>query len=218
MARIYRTLSELRTELRGSLGMAASGAAAGVNQANIDAKLQHAQTLLYWTHDWAHLRRYETKQTGASATLIDYPVTANPDRITAISAYRGGVWSKALKKGITPSMYTYQTNKSWPQRWEPYEQIELWPQTDVDYAVRIFFIRSLLAFTQAGDRASLDDTMISLVATALAKAHYRQPDAAEYKTASDTLLMNLKARSWGKDVFNEKDWTEEEPLVRPVTV
>jgi hypothetical protein len=218
VAREYRTLGELRSELRAALGYGASGAASGANQTLIDAKLRDAQTMLYWAHDWAHLRSYETKQTGASATLIDYPTDANPDRIKAISVYRGGVWSPPLSKGISASMYTYQANESWPQRWEPYDQIELWPQTDQDYQVRIFYIKALDRFTQDSDRASIDDTMIMLVATALAKAHYRHPDFAEYKTAADNLVAKLKAKSWGKDVFRPDDWTQQEPLVRPETV
>lgn len=218
MARQYRTLSDLRAELRAALGFGSTGASAGPNQTLLDSALRDAQTILYYTHDWAHLRRYETKQTGAAATLVDYPATANPDRITAISVYRGGVWSKPLPKGITPQLYTYQGNASWPQRWEPYEQIEIWPQTDVDYAMRIFFIKSLERFTQDGDRASIDDTMVMLLAKSNMKAHYRQPDAALYATQSTALLDKLKAKSWGQSVFNPGDFSEQEPLVRPVTV
>jgi hypothetical protein len=121
-------------------------------------------------------------------------------------------------KGITPSMYTYQTNYSWPQRWEPYAQMEVWPAADQIYPVRIFFIKNLARFTQDGDRASIDDTLISLVATATLKAHYRQPDAAGSQKASDALLIKLKAKSWGQSVFRPQDWIDTEPLVRPQTV
>lgn len=221
MARQYRTLGELRSAMRAKLGAASAGSAAGPNQTLIDEHLRDAQTLLYWSHDWAHLRRYATKTLGASETLLDYPADGNgcnPDRVRYVSVYRGGVWSPPIPKGITPSMYTYQANASWPQRWEPYEQMEVWPQADQEYQLRIFYIENLARFTQDNDRASLDDTMISLVANATLKAHYRQPDAAIAQKASDSLLMNLKAKSWGQDVFRAKDWTETEPLVRPQTV
>lgn len=218
MARTYRTLGDLRSELRSCLGFGASGAAAGANQVLIDSHLRTAQNMLYNAHDWAHLRRYETKQTGASATLIDYPTDANPDRIKALSVYRGGVWSKPLEKGIPSQLYTYQGNESWPQRWEPYEQIELWPQTDVDYPVRIFYIKALDAFTSDGDRASLDDENILLLAKWTTKAHYRQPDAGIYQTQGEALLTRLKAKSWGQSKFNPNDYINEEPLVRPQTV
>ncbi|TAK84370.1 MAG: hypothetical protein EPO20_14885 [Betaproteobacteria bacterium] len=218
MPRQYRTLGELRAEMRAMLGAAASGAAAGPNSTIIDTHLRNAQTALYWTHDWAHLRRYETKTLGQHATRIDYPVTADPDRIRYVSVLRGGVWSPPLKKGITPSMYTYQTNYSWPQRWEPYDQMEFWPAADQEYSVRIFFIKAPDRFTQDADRASVDDTAISLVATGTLKSHYRQPDAKVSMDAADALLIKLKGKSWGQDVFRKDDWIESEPLVRPETV
>lgn len=218
MPRQYRTLGEMRAEMRAMIGSAASGAAAGVNAPIIDTHLRNAQTLLYWSHDWAHLRRYELKTIGMSATLIDYPTTANPDRIRYVSVLRGTVWSPPLKKGITPQMYTYQQNPSWPQRWEPYEQIEIWPITDAIYSLRLFFIKALAAFNVDADRATIDDTLISMGATATLKAHYRQPDAPIHKTAWDSLLIKLKSKSWGQDVFKQGDWTEMEPMMRPQRV
>jgi hypothetical protein len=218
MARQYKTLGELRSDMRAMLGAASSGSAAGPNATLIDTHLRNAQTLLYWTHDWAHLRKYETKTLGQHAYQIDYPTTANPDRIKAVSVLRGGVWSPPIPKGITPSMFTYLENYTWPQRWEPYEQMEFQAKADQAYSVRIFFIKALDRFTQDADRASLDDTLISLVATATLKAHYRQPDAAISQKASDSLVIKLKAKSWGQDVFKPQDWINSEPLVRPQTV
>lgn len=221
MARQYRTLGELRAEMRAMLGAASAGAAAGPNSTLVDTHLRNAQTLLYWTHDWAHLRKYEVKTLGASQYLLDYPASgngANPDRIRYVSVLRGGVWSPPIPKGITPSMYTYQDNTSWPQRWEPYAQIEVWPKADQEYSLRIFYIENLGRFTQDNDRASIDDTAVSLVATATLKAHYRQPDSAIAKEASDALVQKLKSKSWGQDVFRPDDWISGEPLVRPQTV
>lgn len=215
MARQYRTLTELRAEMRAMIGAGASGSAAGVNATLLDTHLRNAQTLLYYSHDWAHLRRYELKTIGATATLVDYPETANPDRIRYISVLRGSVWSPPLQKGITPQMYTYQANASWPQRWEPYEQIEIFPITDQAYSLRIFFIKALERFTQDDDRASVDDTAISIVATSTLKAHYRQPDAAVAKGVADELIRRLKEKSWGQDIFKADDWTEMEPMMRP---
>jgi hypothetical protein len=217
MARTYRTLQELREQTRAACGFGASGAVAGANQLLIDQKLQLAQTVLYNSHDWAHLRRYETKTIGMHQTLVDYPATADQDRIKAISVFRGDVWSRPLPRGIQPEWYTTQLNYSWPQRWEPYEQIEVWPSTDQAYDLRIFFIRQCDDFTQDGDRASVDDTAVLLGAIAMAKAHYRQPDAEMYVSQWQDLLTRLKARSWGKSIFNPDDYAEE-PLVRPVTV
>jgi hypothetical protein len=215
MARQYRTLGELRAEMRAMVGAGASGTAAGVASTLIDTHLRNAQTLLYNLHDWAHLRRYETKALGQTQYLIDYPVTANPDRIRYISVLRGSVWSPPLRRGITPQMYTYQANPSWPQRWEPYEQIELYPISDQAYSLRIFFIKALDRLTDDGDRFTVDDVNVSLIATATLKAHYRQPDAAGIKSMADELIRRLKEKSWGQDVFKPDEWTEMEPLMRP---
>jgi len=221
MARQYRTLGELRAEMRAMLGAASAGASAGPNGTIIDTHLRNAQTILYWTHDWAHLRKYGLKTLGVDQYLLDYPAEgngANPDRIRYVSVLRGGVWSAPLPKGITPSMYTYQDNKSWPQRWEPYAQLEVFPKADQVYSMRIFYIENLGRFTDDADRASLDDTAISAIATGTLKAHYRQPDAAVFQKMSDTLVMTLKSKSWGQDIFRPNDWIESEPLVRPQTV
>jgi hypothetical protein len=218
MPRQYRTLDDLRAELRAALGFGASGAAAGANQVLVDSHLRDAQTLLYYTHDWAHLRRYENLTLGASQYLLDYPATANPDRIKQISVLRSSVWSPPIPKGIPPQLYTTQDNESYPQRWEPYEQIEFWPKADQIYTVRVFFIKALERFTENADRASIDDTLIMILAKWTAKAHYRQPDAEIYKTQGEALLNRLKAKSWGQSVFNPGDYSAEEPLVKPVTV
>lgn len=218
MAYTYRTLGELRAEMRAMLGGGNLGAAAGLNATLIDTHLRNAQTLLYWTHDWAHLRAYTLPTLGLNQFLIDYPATANPDRIKWISVFRGGVWSKPLARGITPPMYTYQLNYSWPQKWEPYQQIEIWPASDQAYPLRVMFIKALGAFNVDADRASLDDSMVSIVATSTLKAHYRQPDAAIAKSQADTLIIALKGKSWGQSVFNPDDWINSEPLVRPQTV
>lgn len=218
MARQYRTLEELRTELRAVLGFGSSGAAAGANQVLIDSHLRSAQTLLYYTHNWAHLRKWEDLSLGASQYLIDYPATADQDRVQALSVLRGGVWSPALPKGIPPEAYTTQDNASWPQRWEPYAQIQIWPLSDQAYTLRCFYIQALGAFTENDDRASLDDTAIMMLAKWTTKAHYRQPDAGVWQTQAETLINKLKAKSWGQSTFNPKDYQQYEPLVRPQTV
>jgi hypothetical protein len=217
MARQYKTLGTLVADLRGLTGFASAGAVAGANHALVKLHLQNAQTILYWTHDWAHLRDYEDISIGVNQYLSDYPATCNPDRVKAISVLRAGVWSPPIPKGISPEMYTTQDNLSWPQRWEPYEQIETFPKADQIYTARVFFIRNLLAFTDENDRASIDDTMITLLATGTLKAHYRHPDAKIHTDSSEALLVRLKAKSWGKDVFRPRDY-EQEVLTKPVTV
>src|SRR4051812_21339657 len=104
MARQYKTLGELRSDMRAMLGAASAGAAAGPNQTLVDTHLRNAQTLLYWSHDWAHLRKYALKTLGLHEYLIDYPDDdngCNPARVRYVSVLRGDVWSPPLQKGIT---------------------------------------------------------------------------------------------------------------------
>lgn len=214
----YATLETQRAKLQARLGFGASGAAAGVNIALLNGFLQDAQTILYWTHDWVRLRGYETVTIGSSATLIDYPTAANPERIKAISVLRGNVWSPPLPRGIKPEQYTYQTSTpSWPAQWEPYAQIEIFPQTDQSYSLRIFYIKNLSAFTENSHRSDIDDLLIFIGAVYFAKAHYRQPDAPLYKDAWEGLLLKMKAKSWSQSKFNPNDYMGE-PLVKPQVI
>jgi hypothetical protein len=215
----YKTLGEQRARLLARLGFGAAGATAGANATAINSYLQSAQTKLYNAAEWARLRRYETKQIGTAQTLLDYPTAANPDRITAISVLRSNVWSKPLTRGIDPQDYTYQTTApSWPQKWEPYAQIEIFPQTDQIYSLRIFYIMALAQFADDGDRSIIDDELIFIEALARAKAHYRHPDAKVYVDDADALLVKLKGQARAKTVFKARDYTEQEPLVKPQTV
>lgn len=213
----YKTLGESRAELSRRLGFGATGAAAGVLQENLNSILRQAQVDLYWTHDWARLRGYTDVAIGADQYLIDYPDACNPERIKAISVLDGSVWSKPLDKGIPPQAYTNQDNTGRPYRWEPYEQIELYPKADQAYTARIFYVKNLGRYTDDGDRASLDHDLIFTVALGRAKAHYRHPDAQGYLDNGNALLSKLKGKSWGKDVFNPNDYADE-PLAKPRVV
>lgn len=210
-------LGTLRSTLRARLGYAGAGAAAGVQQEILNSILQQAQIVLYWTHDWARLRRYEDKTVGTNQYLIDYPTAANPDRIKSISILRTNVWSPPLKKGISPEMYTNQSINSVPYRWEPYAQIELFPKADQQYTARIFYIKNLDRFTQDGDASTIDGDLIFTVALADAKSHYRHPDAPAYVERATNLLVKLRGKSFGQDVFSPSGY-EEEPMAKPQVV
>lgn len=215
----YRTLEEQRSRLRTRLGYSAQNAAAGSMAPMLNDILIDAQVKLYWTHDWARLRKYDDTTVGAGQCLIDYPTDCNPERVRAISTLNGTRWSPPLRRGIAPQDYTIQDNEREPTRWEPYAQIELWPKADQEYTVRVFYVKNLLAFTQDTHRSTIDDDLIFQVALGMGKAHYRHPDAEVYLKQAETLLTQLKAKSWGKTVFNANDYApDEEPLAKPVVV
>lgn len=220
-APLYRTLGEVRAELSSRLGFGAAGAAAGVNQTNLNSIISRSQELLYWTHDWTRLRKYTDVSIGAGQYQIDYPDTCNPERIKAISLNRGTVsapsWGDPMIKGITPTMYTTQASVGPPYRWEPYEQIELFPKADQVYTARIFYVRTLLPLVESDDRFTIDDALVFLVALGTAKGHYRHPDAKLHMDNAESLLNKLKSKNWAKDVFSPNDYLDE-PLPKPRVV
>jgi hypothetical protein len=214
---MYATLGELRAKLRARLGYSGAGAAAGVSQENLNAILQDAQVVLYWTHDWARLREYDDISIGVDQYLVDYPTNCNPERIKAISIEVNGVWTPPLKKGIAPQDYTNQDSTSYPRAWEPYDQIEFFPKSDAVYSGRVFYVRNMERFTQDDDRATIDDALIFTLALADGKGHYRHPDAPNYKARAESLLASLKAKNWGKTVFNPLDFGDD-VLAKPRVV
>lgn len=216
----WATLGEKRAELLARLGFASSGAAAGVIRANVDSILRTSQKILYDAADWVKLRKYETIPLGVSQYLVDYPENANPERIKAISVDTTGNddWSPPLKKGISAQMYSTQDNLSWPQRWEAYEQIELWPKNDAVRNIRVFYIQKLGALTQDSDRFSIDDSLVFLVALGTAKAHYRQPDAQLHLSTSDNLLARLRGQARKKTEFSPYDYQDENALAKPQVI
>ena len=215
----FQTLGELRALVTQRLGFGSAGAAAGVISATIDNFLFNAQIQLYLQSDWKKLQYYADKTVGIGQVLIDYPTVAtgapadaNPDRITKIAVLVNNLWVD-LREGIETENYSYQDRRYYPQRYERYAQIELWPQADIAYKVRIWYIRELGRFTQDGDRCTIDDDMIFLHALANAKAHYRQPDADIYSGQLQTLLTQLKTKQFGTKVFRRG--RQQELQIRP---
>ena len=88
------------------------------------------------------------------------------------------------------------STESYPVRCERYAQLLLYPMADQIYTIRFWYVADLGAFTQAGDRATLDDEMIMLHAITNAKAHYRHPDAKLYEGQLTTLMGSLRGQSF----------------------
>ena len=198
----FQTLGELRALLTQRLGFGSAGAAAGVISGTIDNFLFNAQIQLYMQADWKKLQHYADKTVGIGQHLIDYPTViggapadANPERILKIAVKVNSLWVD-LREGINTEHYSYQDRNYYPQRYERYAQIELWPKADISYTVRIWYIRELGRFTQDADRCTIDDDLIFLHALANAKAHYRQPDADIYTRQMQSMLTQLKTKQF----------------------
>ena len=218
----YQTLGELRSLLQQRLGFGSSGAASGINATTIDNFLFNAQIQLYWHTDWKKLTFYADKTVGSGQTLIDYPTTAsgapadaNPDRILKLAVLVNGLWIP-IEEGIGTEHYSYSDRKYYPQRYERYGQIELWPQADQVYTVRVWYIRELARFTQDNDRTTIDDDLVFLHALANGKAHYRHPDAEVYAGQLATMLSDIKTKQFGNRSFSRG--SSRETQLRPRVV
>lgn len=218
----YKTLGELRSLLQTRLGFDAAGAAAGVNAPIMDNFLYNAQVQLYWQFDWKKLTRWADIPVGTAQTLVDYPLAvngapadANPERILKLAVLVNGIWIE-LEEGITPAHYSYSDRRYYPQRYERYAQLELWPQADQAYTLRVWYVQQLGRFTEVDDRASLDDSLIFLHALVNAKQHYRQADGQIYANQLQALMSQMKSKGWGGRRFRRGGVPDATP--RPVVV
>ncbi len=203
----YRTLGELRSIILARLGMGGMGASGGANGTMIDSMLQNGQTQLYWTQEWRHLTDYKDLTTGVGQNLYDYPTAGSMQtvgcstskRILRVETLYSGQFSR-IPEGISTGDWSNMETRGAPARFERFAQILVYPKSDsATYTMRVWFIRDLDRFTETSDRATLDDEMIILHATANAKSHYRQPDAAVYQGQLNTLLAGLRGQSFSSD-------------------
>lgn len=216
----YRTLGTLRAIVSARCGFGAQGASIGGNAALIDSWLQNAQAQLYWMQDWKKLTQYTDITVGTSQINVDYPASANTERILAIAVNVGSgsnLW-RPLEEGIEIAHYNTQSSKSYPMRYERYAQIELWPACDTTRTLRVWYVKALGEFSAQTDAATIDDELILLHATATAKAHYRQPDANTWASQLEALLARIRGQSFGNKRFLPPGKKEMDLLPRPVVV
>lgn len=193
----YRTLGELRSTILARLGMGAMGASGGANKALIDSMLYEAQQALCWMQDWRDLTEFSEKTTGVGQNQYDYPeACAREKRLLRVEVLQAGMWQK-LAEGITTQMWSTMDSQTFPQRFERFAQVLIYPKSDAAYTLRLWYVKDVARFTQDGDRSTLNDSMILTHALAHAKAHYRQPDASLYQQALETLLARIRGQSFG---------------------
>lgn len=208
----YRTLGDLRAELLARLGMGGTGSSGGANGALMNSFLRNGQTQLYRNADWRHLTDYLDVTTGVDQNLYDYPTsgvmgTSGCSRDKRVLRVETNISSQfaPLKEGITTGMWSTMDTPGYPQRYERFAQILVYPRADAAYTLRVWFIADLGRFTQDNDAATLDDEMILLHAVTNAKAHYRQPDAKLYEGQLNTLLASLRGQSFGSNGVYRRD-------------
>ncbi len=227
----YRTLGDLRQELRVRLGFGATGASQGANNDLLNSFLQNAQLEVYWLQDWKKLHTYVDKTVGVGQNLVDYPTTAagdsatlDPNRLVPTAGSKSPIWVKdanrwiPLDQGINEDLWdTMDQQDTYPARFELLDQILLWPKSDSLRTLRIWGIKALDRFTQDGDRASVDDSLIFLHALAHGKTHYGRADAPVYMSQWERISGKIKGAQIGSNrVFRRR--VQNEILPKPVVV
>lgn len=199
---IWRTLGELRSELSRRLGFGAQGSA-GINSDLLDSFLRNAQSQLFASFEWRDRITYDEKTTGASQTEYDWADDCDPSFLRNVAIYDGLRWIPMIE-GIDWRMRS-DTAEGLPRRFERYSQMEVWPIPDAAYTIRRYYVASPARFTQDNDRASIDDALIFLHATANAKLHYKQTDGQTYASQLQAMLDKLKAKNRGKSSVLRRD-------------
>lgn len=204
----FATLAELRQRLMVRLGFAAQAQVPPPGMPELlNSFLQEAQTLIYTRQPSARTERIFTWAMTAGESHYDLPANReqnpanpeghctrriNPDRLTWVGVQRDNRWYP-LTHGIPPSLYT-NTRLGWPERYEVRQCIEVWPApSDSTMLLRIKGHFGLDPFTLDTHRTTVDSTLVFLLALANAKAHYGQPDAGNYASQFERMLLELVA-------------------------
>lgn len=136
--------------------------------------------------------------TGASAPAwptTEGAVVANGTvTFTAVAPLRSAWYP--LTAGIPFGAFNSDTPGR-PQRFELREYLEVWPTPDQPYVVYLKGHMGVRRFTLDTDLSTIDPEVILLFATAMAKAHYRQPDANNYAQMATAMGRQLTMGTHG---------------------
>lgn len=201
----YRTLGELRTELKARLGFVAQGPSSNNNNAVLNSFLQEGHDYLYAELQPGPARKKTTITLNTGSYLYDWHNDAedediDPGTVAAVWIVPAGDERYQLAQGITEA-HRAETSRAHPTRYDTLNgQIELWPVPDQNYDLIIEYTAPRPAFTADAHRPGVPDRLVLLYAIANAKAHYRHPDAQ----AAGTTFANLLRIEKGKQHENRR--------------
>jgi hypothetical protein len=199
-----KTLAQMREFLMIRLGWAAMkntplpGVADTLNSFLVDAQEQ-----VYRQYKVFRMERYFTWEMVAGERFYDFDANdpdgctkrLDPRMVTWVGISQDDNFWRPLVCGIRPEFY-YGDITSWPTHYEIRQCIEVWPApSDDTWKLRIKGYFGLLPFAADGDVNTVDYEAIQLYALANAKAHYGQPDAANYMSQFQTYLAGVTAGS-----------------------
>lgn len=183
-----KTLAQMREYLMIRLGWGAmvSTPLPGV-AVTLNSFLRDAQEQIYRQYKVFRLERFFTWPLLTGVRFYDLPDNEDvctkkldPRMITWVGISEGDNFWRQLVCGIKPEFY-YGDISSWPTHYEIRQCIEVWPPpSSDDWKLRIKGYFGLLPLEEDTDVNTIDYEAIQLFALANAKAHYGQPDAANY--------------------------------------
>lgn len=194
------TLGELRAELLSRIGMASQGAAAGAMVTTVGSFLKRTQEYLYYEFEFPILRKKDDVSSAAGQTLYDWLDNIDPAQIIEVRTLVSGQWLK-LTEGIEYQHDTVVDSRSWPRRYDRFAQLEIFPEPDGIYPLRIEHYERLGQFTQDGDRCTLDDNLLFNFTLGLMKQHYGHDDAATYLDMAERRRKKLQHKAIGNKRF-----------------
>lgn len=198
------TLGDLIYRVAIRCGFAGQGGASNIQRPIIKDFVQSAQTQLIEQYHDTLLRIVNDDDPGTlttGLTLYDIPDDAPPDdfqEIRLLTLEQDASYPE-LVRGLTHAMRAY-TERRRPTHYEirrgtsGQPQIEVWPEPDADYPIRMEYFRRPAAFDDDADRATVNGELVFLHALVAAKAHYRQPDAEAISAQLNALLAKEKAK------------------------
>lgn len=198
-----KTLAQMREFLMIRLGFGAMVATPLPGMAlTLNSFLIDAQEQIYRQYKVFRLERFFTWDMEAGVRFYDLAENADectkkldPRMLTWVGISQDDNFWRPLVCGIKPEFY-YGDITSWPTHYEIRQCIEVWPApSDDTWKLRIKGYFGLLPFAADNDVNTVDYEAIQLYALANAKAHYGQPDAANYMSQFQTYVGKVTAGS-----------------------
>lgn len=171
--------------------------------------LRRAQNFIYWNTDWRQLVATFALPTvitnGVGQRFYDYPTlvqtidgesitdTLEPTRILQVTLLRGTRRMPVLC-GIDQMLYNNTTQMP-PYRFEPRQQIELFPAPDGVYTLYFEGCIALRQFIEDDDRATVHADVVLELAAAALKSNWGQADAGAYGQQAAALLRKRNAKN-----------------------
>lgn len=195
----YRTLGELRTELKARLGFVAQGPASNNNNPVLNSFLQEGHDYVFGELTPSPMKKRTEISLEAGSTLYDWHNDLDDEDIDP--GFVESVWLKRseteryqLRQGITESDRAF-TTRSDPTKYDTLNgQMEVWPTPVRADNLVIEYLAPKPRFTQDADRPGVPDRLVLLYAIANGKSHYRHPDAQIAGATFTTMLNREKSK------------------------